>query len=139
MPTHISKAPSVSIELLTLLAPEQHADTTACRRSTHSILLAVRQRVAMAAGVQVAAVAVVVEALAAGLAGWVGGWEVTCDELGEVESGEGRVERRGGREDSEHVEEEELEDAVEDHGGDFEGGWLCGCFKVEVGWLSGSD
>jgi hypothetical protein len=102
-------------KLLTLLALEQHADTAASRLGARSITLAIRQRVALAAGVQEAALAVVVETLAAGLAGWVGGWEVAGGELGEVEGDDTCVEWRGGREGGEHAEEEELGEGVEHH------------------------
>jgi hypothetical protein len=106
------------VELLTLLALEQHADTAASRLGARSIMLAIRQRVALAAGVQEAALAVVVETLAAGLAGWVSGWEVARGELGEVEGDDACVERSGGREYGEHAEEEKLGDDIEHHGFD---------------------
>jgi hypothetical protein len=111
------------VELLTLLALEQHADTAASRLSARSIMLVIRQRVALAAGVQEATLAVVVETFAAGLAGWVGGWEVAGGELGEVEGDEACVKRSGGREDGEHAEEEKLGEGVQHHDGDISLGW----------------
>jgi hypothetical protein len=134
--THSRKSP-IEVRLLTLFALEQHADAAASWLGARSITLAIRQRVALAAGVQEAALAVVVEALAAGLAGCVGGWKVAHDELGDVEGRDARVERRGGREDGEHAKEEELEESVEHHGGDIVVSW--GLFvgknvcKLEVG------
>jgi hypothetical protein len=100
--THSRKIP-IEVRLLTLLALEQHTDAAASWLGARSITLAIRQRVALAAGVQETALAVVVEALAAGLAGWVGGWEVAHDELCDVEGRDACVERRGGREDGEHA------------------------------------
>jgi hypothetical protein len=105
----------IKVKLLTLLALEQHADTTASRLGARSITLAIRQRVAPTACAQEAALAVVVETLATGLVGWVGRWEVAGGELGEVEGDDTCVEWRGGREGGEHAEEEELGEGVEHH------------------------
>ena len=80
------------------------------------VLLAIVQRVTLAAGVQVPALALVVEALAARLASWVGGWEIFA--RSEVEGVGG--ERGGGREEDDgQAEEEELEHVGQDHGCGF--------------------
>jgi hypothetical protein len=119
--THIPN--HIKVKLLTLLALEQHADTTAIRLGARSITLAIRQRVAPTACAQEAALAVVVETLATGLAGWVGRWEIAGGELGEVEGDDTCVEWRGRREGGEHAEKEELGEGFEHHDGDVSLGW----------------